>query len=733
VLAKLGKPLKIPKNIKLPKDNFARESADDMFAKGKYAAAIPLYLNLIRSPGIRTSPRAADLLFRLAFAYLKINSMLEALTIADYLADYFPEAPNTPRALLGVAQLLWNKSKKTKDPVLKEKYLQDSLTVYDSYLTNCPTDEYADEISSRVAKVYYDKAQNLALQANKMPNSPAKAKKAEEARESFRRTIPLYKRIMDNYLQTDMGKKAAYLLAWCYSNSRQYAKAAEVFLKFADAETNREEKAKVDWGLVADAKLRAAQNYVQFASSLDKEAKAFRLEADTAPKAGSPAAEKVVDGKKPATEEGLLDAAKKNDAEARKYYKLGVEHILELVGNWCSPKGRLAKAKSAKHKKKIAKARLDAYGLLPWAYDGARDNKKAIAAFTDYVRRYPKAKDKAKCMTRLGMLYIEENKPNEAAQVFKALTREFPEEGKKVLPKMARTMYEIGKYEKSIDSVRKLFSKKPIDASISDLRWIAKNLSDCGGSHPKEAAKLALQACEILSDKLKNPVWKDWVRKDTAKLMRSDSKLLKRQKGILTEQIRFMTGAAAYWAGEYKKSTAALSALLVNKNTPYLVNAHFLRADAYRKLKKPQAALDEDYNPIAFYILGAKDAPTSLYYRVQCSIGDTYLEMKQVSKAAGAYGLVDMAVQASSDDNDEPPLREKKKETPAEKKLQASWIEYALFMDVCCQKDLGKTDVVKRLAALYRKHYPAGRFKTQVDSPPSPYEAMKSSPDHKKQ
>lgn len=731
-LAREGKILKMPKKIKLPKDDFVSKSADDKFAKGKYAEAIPLYLNLLHSKGVRTSPKASEFLFRLAFAYLKTGAMIEALTIADYLADYFPDAPNTPRALLGVGQLLWKKYKVEKNPAEKEKYLQDALTVYDSYLANCPTDEYADEISSRVAKVYYDKASELALEANKMPNGPAKAEKAEEARAAFKRTIPLYKRIMDNYLHTDMGKSSAYLLAWCYSNSRQYGKSADVFLKFADAEAGREKKEKINWGLVADAKLRAAQNYIQFASALEKEAKQLKQQAETAPKAGSAAAKADADGKTPATEESLLDSAKKNEAEAIKYYKLGVQHVLDLVGKWTAPKGRLTNAKTSKDKKKIAKVRADAYGLLPWAYDGARDNKKAIAAFTDYIKRYPRSKGKAKSMSRLGMLYIEEDKPNEAAQVFKTLTNEFPEEGKKVLPKMARTMYKIEKYDKCIEAVQKLFSKAPIDASVSDLRWIATNLPDCGGTHPKAAAKLALKACELLNAKLDKPVWKDWVGKNTVKLIAADPKQLKKWTGILREQLLFMTGSAAYWAGEYKKAADALSRLLLNQNTPYLVDGHFLRAEACRKLKKPQAALDEDYNPISFFILGSKGAPTSLYYRVQCSIGDTYLEMNQTSKAAGAYGLVDMAVQATTDDGDAPPVDEKKKESPEEKKLQADWIEYALFMDICCKKKLGKKDDLKRLKLLYRKHYPAGRFKSKLDSPPSPGEAMKQSPEYKK-
>lgn len=732
-LANQGKILKMPKGIKLPSNDFAQKKADDMFAKGKYKDAIPLYLKLIHSPGVRISPKAPEFLFRLAFAYLKTNSILEALTIADYLADYFPNAPKTPKALLGVSQLLWNKYKAEKNPALKEKYLQDVLTVYDSYLTNCPTDEFADEISARVAKVYYDKATKLALEANKMPNGPAKAKKAEEARAEFKRTIPLYKSIMDNYLQTDMGKSSAYLLAWCYSNSRQYVKSSDVFLKFADAETEREKKDKINWGQVADAKFRAAQNYIQYASALQKEADVFNHQAETAPKAGSVAAKKVTDGKTPATEESLKDAAKKNEAEAIKYYKLCVKHILELIGKWISPKGRLANAKSAKDKKKIAKVEADAYSLLPWAYDGARNNKMAINAFTDFLKKYPKAKGKAKSMSRLGMLYIEEDKPNEAAQVFKTLTNEFPEEGKKVLPKLAKTMYKIKKYDKSVDAVKRLFSKAPIEASVSDLRWIAANLPDCGGTHPKEAAKLALKACELLNAKLAKPVWKEWVGKNTLKQVTSNPKQLKKWMGILKAQLLFLTGSAAYWAGEYKKSVAALSKLLRNQNSPYLIDGHFLKADALRKLNKPQAALDEDYNPIALFILGAKDAPTSLYYRVQCSIGDTYLEMNQPSKAAGAYGLVDMAVQTTSNDTDAPPMmNEKKKESPAEKKLQDEWIEYALFMDICCKKKLGKKDDVKRLALLYRKHFPAGRYKSKLDSIPSPAEAMKLSPRFKK-
>ena len=67
-----------------------------------------------------------------------------------------------------------------------------------------------------------------------------------------------------------MGKSSAYLLAWCYTNSRQFVRGAELFLKFADLETNWEKPEQRNMGQVADAKLRTAENYVQKAVRLEK-------------------------------------------------------------------------------------------------------------------------------------------------------------------------------------------------------------------------------------------------------------------------------------------------------------------------------------------------------------------------------------------------------------------------------------------------------------------------------
>ena len=96
------------------------------------------------------------------------------------------------------------------------------------------------------------------------------------------------------------------------------------------------------------------------------------------------------------------------------------------------------------------------------------------------------------------MLYLQQDKANEAAQVLNTLSAKYPEEGKKALPKLARAMYDIKKYDKSIDAVTKIFAADKIDIAVADLRWIAKNMVNCGGTHPKAGALLAQKACKVL-------------------------------------------------------------------------------------------------------------------------------------------------------------------------------------------------------------------------------------------
>jgi len=319
-------------------------------------------------------------------------------------------------------------------------------------------------------------------------------------------------------------------------------------------------------------------------------------------------------------------------------------------------------------------------------------------------------------------------KPNEAAQVFDTLTAKFPEEGKKVLPKMARIMYESGKYDKAIAAVKKIFEKNPSETPVSSLRWIAKTLSDCGGKHPKEGAELALRACVILQKKLANPDYEKWLGKQKAKELAGNQKELDRWMRILKEQINVFTATAAFWAGDYQKSEDALTDVLANEKTPYFFEASFQRAAARRKLKKYKLALD-DYAQVSKAILGDKKLPRSLFFKNQCLTGDTFVEMKEYGKASNAYSMAAMAALVS-DENDqdaEETVKEAgQKQSPAELKKQSKWMQHALFMLVSCLKASGKTKEMDKYVAAYKKSYRQGKFQGQIANPPPPEAALQA-------
>lgn len=776
-LAKLGKVIKLPANIKQKGggDNFKfkRKSADDMFNRKKYAEAIPLYLKLIRSPGGRNSKDTPDFLYRLAVCYMNTGGVLEAMSLAGYLGDTFPnDKEYTPVTLLLVGEHFWKQYKKPGPltPAKKEA-LEDSLRVYEVYAKNCPTHEYAASIAMRVAKVYYDRASKMALDASKMKNGPEKQKETDDAREAFKKAIPYYQYIVDNYGPTNNGKMAAYLVAWCYTNSRQYVKGAELFKKYADLETDWEKPEERKMGQVAKAKYHAAENYLQEGIMYEKEAKALLKKAEDAPKgstlsaeapkaegeakpeaapktaateknaeekqektAKKPEAEEAPakPAKEPETEPEFLAAAAAQEKIAKGYYQKSVANLNELLDKWMQAGGRLVGVKGSKDKKQITDITGKAMDLLGWAYDSAGDKEKAIKAFTDFIGKYEKdnefQKSIPKAMLRLGMLYLEMDKPNEAGQVLTTLSAKYPEEGKLALPKLARTMYDIKKYDKSIDAVKKIFETDKMDVAVPDLRWIAKNMSDCGGSHPKEGAELAQKACIKLQELIKKPLLADWLGKQRAKQIEKDPKAIKKNVAILKENLLYMSAEASYWADNFQGTVDTLTILLENEQTPYFWDAYFLRGAAYMSLGKPQKALD-DYGKISMALLGVKNGKDSLYFKVQCKIGDAYIAMKEYGKAAGAYNNAAMSVMDTGGAGDAIPGAgadaPKKEVDPAEKKAQQMWVEYAVFMVAVCQNELGKKEDAQVMQDLYKKKFAQGKFKDQINNLPKPDEAVK--------
>ncbi len=715
-LEKLGKVVKIPKEV-LAKLNatisFKKKEADRLFKDAKFSQAIPIYLEEIRKS--RRGEQCADNLSMLSYCYLKVDKPLEAMAVAWYLGEYFPKYSKTPGALLQVGEYLWSKSE-----------FNDAHVLYRYYLKSCPTDQYAGAISARVAKLFYDRAAEAIKTARGLPPGPDKLAKNLDARQAFVDAVPYYQNIIDNFQHTDYGRSAFYLMGLCYYNARDYLKASDAFLKFCDKESKMP-KDKIQLGDIADSKLRAAESCLQFAKDKGKEIKALK---DKLALFGVVPSAPVVEAAKQVPEAGAaeedasaesvpanLDAAESKEMNveqmkksmeeagvlAKKYYLEAIKIGEEFVK--MTEEGAILHGDSSK---KTVAAKENIYALFGWAYDGMDDKENAIKALRKFITLYPEGKQTPVVMQRLGIIYGEQGKFADAAKVLEELGNKFPNsrEGKQAKPTLAKSMYEIGNYAKSVEVFKELIDQKA-EVSIFDLRWVLDNFSDCGGTHPKNASELALVVGKMLLEKLEKPIIEDWLGKTRASQIASDEKAQKSIMNILRDKISYDCGEAAYYAEDPQEAVKYLSTLLTNDNSSYYYDAKFFRALAYRMQKDYPKAIS-DYADIS--LRSNMTRLFSAYYRAQCMIGDVYLEQNEFKKALSSFGMM-AAMDVDSWRNDD-----KTKALPMEESLeQAKWMEYAVYKAALCNQKLGDNDEKNKMVEKYKKFFPTGKFKSEVE------------------
>lgn len=696
-LKTLGKKVTLPSNLKQPQIkkevvSLTPGDADKFFKEKSYDKAIPILLNAITIN--RTKEGIEDSLYKLGYSYASTNQSLEAIAVADYLAGAFPKFDNAPLLLLQMGQL-FSKAKKAKDATL----------AYEIYIEQAPTHEYAADIALKLAKETYDSAVKAAKDADTFKGS-VRDKKIEDSIKMFLDSIPQYDRVINNYgNRLERVEQAYNLKAQSYASAKEFTKAAETYAKYSELSITKDKLAK--------AKLSIGDFYMKAGDKLTEDAKALREAAFSFP-ADS-------DGRK-----AKLTDADKKDKEASADYTLAMKNLKELVDDWMKPNGKVGTLPTAELRKVLP----DALILLATAYDASKEKKNAIETFKKFVAIDPKSSKVPPCMARMGLLYYELNDYATSSKILEDLAQKFPDskEAKNAYYNLGRNMYEIGNYVKCFEVFNKLFSQK-IDVSPSNLRWIASSLYDCGATHPKEGAVLSLKAAKMLLELVKNADKNMalWVGDKAALAMKTEPAEKAKALSMIKQKILFDAGAAAFYTGDASSTVKYITDLLtLEKNTPYLYKALFIRADAYVALKDYDNAR-KDLSEISMGALTTqRDALAS---ESKCKIGQTYMLQKDYLKAFNAYSLIAKSLNALNLGEGEiyPPnlTAEDIEKLKDERKKEMAWIEEAVYQGAICAAKLGQKADAESLTTLYLKHFPSGTYAKKILSLPAPEGANK--------
>ena len=212
------------------------EEGDRYYDVDQYDKAAQSYLNALKMG--RLNSQAPTIGTRLVFCFGQEGRLLEAAAIASYLGDVFPQAEQTPLALLQVGQLFFQKAQGLPDGEEKENQLADAMQIWGQFVRTAPDHPKAPDIAFFLAEMKYAAAEKLAAKSREVKDVREKERIKEEARKKFLEAVPHYETMLDLFPATPQGVRALYKLGWVYYNSGENKKAADYFLQYVKRETD---------------------------------------------------------------------------------------------------------------------------------------------------------------------------------------------------------------------------------------------------------------------------------------------------------------------------------------------------------------------------------------------------------------------------------------------------------------------------------------------------------------
>jgi len=751
--------------------------AEENFRQKNYQEVVDELMPVMQASGSRRNPGFAEMLNKLAISQVLTDDYLTPLAISDYMASQLPKSGFSTHTMKTCANLIWQKAVDLeKDPATKAEamLLKDvAIDYYRRFIRIGIDDAEAAPVALRLANEFYNRANALGKTLNAEKDQDKRAEIRKEWLKAFDYAVEHYQFIIDHFGNREGDLNVAYLrAAECYVITERYEQAAAAYAKYCESDPEDKILLVQSKENVAETLYRSGADHEKKSRSLLESAAAIVIPEvpekpvePAKPDAAAPAAAPAAAGQPAASPEEtykkalaayqsaladyenlakeadvmkqkkeLLESQAQEEKEtANRFYKQAIAQLDELT-QWLTPGSKVmagiqkmkSSEKDAKKRiamdEKVAGVRKLSTRLLPWLYDGIGEKKKAIDAFMKFIsmnkdRNDPKDNIPG-YMMRVGMLYTEIGDDAKAQAILSDLSAKYPDspEGKNAKFALARNLYSNGTYAKALAIFKEIFDGKDLNnLSISNLRWIASELSQCPSSQfSKECADFAYRAAVRLLESLKKPDYKEWVGDLKAIEFQNNKEAKAQFDSQITQKVNLDAGKAALILERYPDAVKFFTKVFeTEKSTPYFNQLFFARAEAYCKLKD-YAAARKDLSRISSRAMtrtqGQKQPKYWLYNKAQTLIGETFMAENEPAKAFTVYSMVALPavsknavkVEPSGDPEDD----------------SAKYVELAVYKAALTAARTGRKADRDLFVAGYKELYPKGFYITEIDNLP---------------
>jgi|GEM_PF-3699994 len=621
----------------------------------------------------------SELLNKIVLSYAYLGDTLRASIFGSYMATSLEQDDFVSTALMNAGHLAWDQAGKEKDEVKAAQMRSDAMELYRNFLNVDLLNPMSANVALRVARERFNTIARVAEKLNSSSDQTVRARLRLEYDDAIENALNAYGLIFKNFGSNGAFIAEAYLRsADCYTLVDKFEDSVAMLRKYMEVGVDNP-------AVIAVARENISEMLSRQGAKLKDRAENMR-------------------------ESGEADGAAKADAllaESKKIYLDAVANLREFDKEQQAGRYKEA-AKDPVFEKTVKRAA----ALLPWLYDGAGDQDKAIAEFRNYVKKYPKDSLTPAFLMRIGVIQVEQGKQEDARKTLTDLVAQYPDaaEAKNAKFYLARNLYQNGSQGAAVSLFESIVnSAEARNLSISSLRWLTDNLPSCSDpSQAKSACAIALKVGEQLLQKITDPNLLDWFSADRAAELTRDKAQQAKVLARIEQKILIGAGIAAAGCGDYAKSITYLERIeLIDAKTPYFFEVHFAMAETYFK----QGKNDDGRRELAKISTRASQLNDfATYNKAQVLCGESYLKDNAVNKADACFSIV-----ALSADGGEEAGAPKKDASPEE----MQYLEQAVYRYAYTSALLGKNAERDSASALYRKLWPEGKFLKDLDSLPA--------------